>query len=61
MKISSGGKHRLDSSEEVEQLEQLEGIPICYANPTTPVTDKAEYLDEIRYKIGGRLYIENAD
>ena len=61
MKILSGGGPKVDLSEELELLEQLEGLPICYANLTTPVTDKVEYINEIKYKIGGRLYIENAD
>jgi YVTN family beta-propeller protein len=37
------------------------GIPICGANLSTPVTDIAQYIKEIHYKIGNRLYIENAD
>jgi hypothetical protein len=26
-----------------------------------PVVDQANYIDEIHYKIGNRVYIENAD
>ncbi|HZA69891.1 MAG TPA: hypothetical protein VE548_09340 [Nitrososphaeraceae archaeon] len=37
------------------------GIPVCGGNISTPVLDQARYIDEIRYKIGERLYIENAD
>jgi hypothetical protein len=37
------------------------GIPICGANLSTPVTDTTQYIKEIHYKIGNRLYIENAD
>ena len=37
------------------------GIPVCGANLTSPVVDTAHYIDEIHYKIGNRLYIENAD
>ena len=37
------------------------GIPVCGANLTSPVVDTAYYIDEIHYKIGNRLYIENAD
>jgi hypothetical protein len=37
------------------------GIPICGANLSSPVTDTAQYIKEIHYKIGNRLYIENAD
>jgi hypothetical protein len=36
-------------------------VPICGANLSTPVTDTAQYINEIHYKIGNRLYIENAD
>ena len=48
--------------EEHEQQSQLEpGIPICGANLSTPVVDQANYIDEIHYRIGDRVYIENAD
>jgi hypothetical protein len=50
--------------EEELQTEEEEGgggIPICGANLTSPVVDTAYYIDEIHYKIGNRLYIENAD
>ena len=48
--------------EEQEQQWQLEqGIPVCGANLSSPVVDQANYIDEIHYKIGNRLYIENAD
>ena len=45
-----------------EQQWQLEqGIPICGANLSSPVVDQANYIDEIHYRIGNKLYIENAD
>ena len=45
-----------------EQQSQLEqGVPICGANLSSPVVDQANYIDEIHYKIGNKLYIENAD
>ena len=50
--------------EEELQTEEEEGgggIPIRGANLTSPVVDTAYYIDEIHYKIGNRLYIENAD
>jgi hypothetical protein len=49
--------------EEELQTEEEEGggIPVCGANLTSPVVDTAYYIDEIHYKIGNRLYIENAD
>jgi hypothetical protein len=37
------------------------GIPVCGGNLSTPVLDQAYYIDEIHYRIGERLYIENAD
>ena len=47
---------------EGEQQSQLEqGIPVCGANLTSPVVDQSNYIDEIHYRIGNRLYIENAD
>ena len=45
---------------EEEEL-QTEGIPVCGANLSSPVMDTAHHIDEIHYKIGNRLYIENAD
>jgi hypothetical protein len=47
---------------EREEQEQLEsGIPVCGANLSSPVVDQAKYIAEIHYKIGNKLYIENAD
>jgi hypothetical protein len=50
---------REEQEEEQEQFEQ--GVPICRANLSTPVVDQANYIDEIHYRIGNKLYIENAD
>jgi hypothetical protein len=48
--------------EEEEEQSQLElGIPVCGANLSSPVVDQANYIDEIHYRIGNKLYIENAD
>ncbi len=48
--------------EEKEQQSQLGlGVPVCGANLSTPVVDQANYIDEIHYKIGNKVYIENAD
>ena len=44
-----------------KEIEEVEGVPICGANLSSPVMDTAYYIDEIHYKIGSRLYIENAD
>ena len=49
--------------EEYEQQSQLaeQGIPVCGANLSSPVVNQANYIDEIHYRIGNRVYIENAD
>lgn len=47
--------------EEEEKLEETSGVPVCGANLTSPVIDRALFIEEVHYKIGGRLYIENAD
>ena len=52
----------------IQQIEEngeedvvVEGVPVCGANLVSPVTDKAYYIEQVHYKIGTRLYIENAD
>jgi hypothetical protein len=47
--------------ENEDQELHTEGVPVCSANLTSPVMDTAYYIQEIHYKIGNRLYIENAD
>jgi hypothetical protein len=44
-----------------ENEEQIQGIPVCGANLSSPVVDEAQYIEEIHYRIGNRMYIENAD
>ena len=52
----------LEGKEQGEQELQLEqGIPVCAANLSSPVVDQASYIEENHYRIGNRLYIENAD
>jgi len=52
----------LEGEEGEQELQQLEqGIPVCGANLSSPVVDQASYIDENHYRIGNRLYIENAD
>ena len=46
--------------EELDKME-AEGVPTCGANLSSPVVDKAYYIDQIHYIIGNRMYIENAD
>jgi hypothetical protein len=45
----------------IEETEEIDGVPVCGANLSSPVVDTAYYIDEIHYKIGNRMYIENAD
>ncbi|HZD34450.1 MAG TPA: hypothetical protein VE130_04540 [Nitrososphaeraceae archaeon] len=50
--------------QEIDQEEEegtVSGIPVCAHNLSTPVIDQAEYVKEIHYRIGDRMYIENAD
>lgn len=54
----------LIEEQEEEQQEgeaQIQGIPVCGANLSSPVVDEAHYIEEIHYRIGDRMYIENAD
>ena len=47
--------------EKEEEKQETEGVPVCGGNLSTPVTDTANYIEQIHYKMGIRLYIENAD
>ncbi len=47
--------------ENEEEEEEVMGVPVCGANLTSPVFDTVNYIREVHYKIGTRLYIENAD
>jgi hypothetical protein len=53
-------KEKYDVEEEGLEI-NIDGIPVCGGNLETPVIDIASYIDEIRYRIGDKLYIENAD
>jgi hypothetical protein len=45
-----------------EQEEKVESeVPVCGGNLESLVTDTSKFIDEIHYRVGGRLYIENAD
>jgi hypothetical protein len=46
---------------EENEEEEEEGVPVCGGNLSTPVVDTVNYIGEVHYKIGTRLYIENAD
>lgn len=47
--------------DEKEGNRLFSSVPVCGANLSTPVIDKAYYIHEIQYRIGEILYIENAD
>jgi acetaldehyde dehydrogenase (acetylating) len=47
--------------ENEEEEEDIIGVPVCGGNLSSPVVDAVNYIGEIHYKIGTRLYIENAD
>ena len=55
----------MENNNVIQRLEENEqeaiGIPVCGANFVSPVTHTTNFIEEIRYKIGTRLYIENAD
>ena len=62
--ITSGMSLLVEKEEEEQQEEneeQIQGIPVCGANLSSPVVDEAQYIEEIHYRIGNRMYIENAD
>ena len=48
-----------ENEEEEEEEQEVEGVPVCGANLASPVTDTV--IEQVHYKIGTRLYIENAD
>jgi hypothetical protein len=50
-----------NKEEEEEKVEDIMGVPVCGGNLSSPVVDAVNYIGEIHYKIGTRLYIENAD
>jgi hypothetical protein len=41
-----------------KEQETIEGVPVCGANLVSPVTDTANFIREVHYKIGTRLYRE---
>ena len=46
---------------EEKEEEDILGVAICGGNLSSPVVDTVNYIGEVHYKIGTRLYIENAD
>ena len=58
------GKNLVQHFENETELEpelDVEGVPVCGAKFVSPVTDTANFIEEVHYKIGTRLYIEHAD
>ena len=51
----------LIQDQELENEEDAMGVPVCGANLSSPVFDRTNFIGEVHYKIGTRLYIENAD
>ena len=53
----------MDSSliQELENEEDVMGVPVCGASLSSPVFDRTNFIGEVHYKIGTRLCIENAD
>ena len=43
-----------------EEIE-IEGIPVCGGNLASPVDKLSDHIEEVQYRIGSKLYIENAD
>ena len=51
----------LIQDQEIENEEDAMGVPVCGANLSSPVYERTNFIGEVHYKIGTRLYIENAD
>jgi hypothetical protein len=47
--------------EEEWMKETIGGVPVCSTNLSILILDTASHIGEVHYKIGNRLYIENAD
>jgi hypothetical protein len=47
--------------QELEKEDDATDVPVCGANLSSPVYDRTNFIREVHYKIGTRLYIENAD
>ena len=69
MLLLMGGDYKsMDRKNIIQQVEEngeedivVEGVPVCSANLVSPVTHTAYFIEQVHYKIGTRLYIENAD
>jgi hypothetical protein len=52
---------QVEENGEEEKEEDVMGVAVCGGNLSTPVFDIANYIEQVHYKIGTRLFIENAD
>lgn len=52
---------QVEENEEEEKEEDVMGVPVCGGNLSTSVFDISNYIEQVHYRIGTRLYIENAD
>jgi hypothetical protein len=64
--LDIGERRTMNNDNNLIQLEneverEREGVPVCRGNLSSPVVDTVNYIGEVHYKIGTRLYIENAD
>jgi hypothetical protein len=66
--LSGSDYKSMDRKNIIQQVEEngeedivVEGVPVCSANLVSPVTDTAFFIEQVHYKIGTRVYIENAD
>jgi hypothetical protein len=47
--------------QELENEEDVLGVPVCGANLSSPVFDRTNFIREVHYRIGTQLCVENAD
>jgi hypothetical protein len=43
-----------ENREEEKEEDAVEGVPVCDANLVSPVTDTANFIRQVHYKIGTR-------
>ena len=53
-------KEKITPAKNIEEQEKLKGTPLYGANLVLPITDLANPIIQIHYKIGTRIYIKNA-
>ncbi len=50
-------KALIKQKSQTEHGEESDGIPICASNLSSPIIDRTQFVSEVHYKIGNRLYI----